>query len=831
MAGGSGGTRKRKPAQLLIPVATDPFMTMLSLMMRSIHVLFGLLLPFALRAQVDLQYQRPPQAMADILLAPPTPSASIDDHGTTMILSQYGTYNKVAELAQPELRIAGLRLNPNTFGPSRARYARSYSIRDLKTGKKIPVTGLPEPMQGSGPVWNPSQTKFAVSHTTDTGIDLYEVDIASGVARKVNTSPLNMVLGGFSYADDQTLTYFATLGPAGTAPARPLTPKGPVIQENSGEAAPSRTYQDLIKSPYDEDLFAFYATSQLVENKGGRETKIGPPAIHQYASISPDRQYYIIDVIRRPFSYLVPVSGFPSTISIIDRQGRTVRVLAELPSTEKSPTGFDNVQDVPRGFSWRADEPATVVWAKPLDGGLIATAVQHHDAVMQLRAPFDGAETELARTEMRYRGMTWGDERLALINEGLTGKQRVRTSTLDPRTGETTVIVDRSTNDRYNDPGSPMFRRNEFQRNVLFTVDDGRAIAMRGSGASPDGDLPFFSVFNLGTKQSEIRWRCEKGYYESVVDLLDPEKGLLITVRESPTSPANYFLRDLGAGTLTALTAFEDMQAPVRSLTKEKIRYTRRDGIELTATVYLPPGYDAARDGRLPVLMWAYPREFKKAADAAQVRGSAYTFTRVSWGSPVFYALAGYAVMDEAEFPIVGEGDRQPNDNFVEQLIWNAEAALTAAHDLGFGDTTRTAIGGHSYGAFMTANLLAHSRLFDAGIARSGAYMRTLTPFGFQNEERTYWEAPDVYHRMSPFSYADQIKDALLLIHGDADNNPGTFPLNSERLFNAVKGHGGTVRYVSLPYESHGYAGEENLLHMLWEQYTWLERHVKRTGA
>ncbi len=769
--------------------------------------------------------------MADVLLAPPTPSASIDDQGTTMILSTYGTYNKVAELAQPELRIAGLRLNPNTFGPSRSRYVRSYAIRDLKTGKEIRVTGLPEPLQGSGPVWNPSQTKFAVTHTTDSGIDLYEIDIATGAARKVNANPLNMVLGGFSYADDQTLTYFTTLAPASKAPTRPMTPRGPVIQENSGDAAPSRTYQDLIKSPYDEDLFAFYATCQLVENKGGKETKIGPPAIHQYASISPDRQYYIIDIIRRPFSYLVPVSGFPSTISIIDRQGRTVRVLAELPSTEKSPTGFDNVQDVPRGFSWRADEPATVVWSKPLDGGLIATEVQHHDAVMHLRAPFDGTETELTRTEMRYRGITWGDDRLALLNEGLTGKQRVRTSTLDPRTGEKTVIVDRSTNDRYNDPGSPMFRRNKFQRNVLFTVDEGRGIAMRGSGASPDGDLPFFSVFNLDTKRNDIRYRCEKGYYESVVDLLDPVKGVLITVRESPSSPANYFLRDLSAGTLTALTAFDDMQAPVRSLSKEKIRYTRQDGIELTATVYLPPGYDAVRDGRLPILMWAYPREFKKASDATQVRGSPYTFTRVSWGSPIFYALAGYAVMDEAEFPIVGEGDRQPNDNFVEQLIWNAEAALKAAHDLGFGDTTRTAVGGHSYGAFMTANLLAHSRLFDAGIARSGAYMRTLTPFGFQNEERTFWEAPEVYNQMSPFNHADQVKDALLLIHGDADNNPGTFPLNSERLFNAVKGHGGTVRYVSLPYESHGYAGEENLLHMLWEQYTWLEHHVKRTGA
>lgn len=781
-------------------------------------------------AQDDVTYQRPPQVMADILLAPGTPSISIDDKGQYMLFIQRSSYPKIEELAQPELRIAGLRLNPNNFGPSRQTYVTSFRIKNLTTGREIPVTGVPSPLRAGSPVWNSSQTKFAFSHTNAGSIDLYEADIKTGIARKVNKRPLNMVLGGYAYIDDATLLYQVALQPASKAPAKPLAPKGPVVQQNLGKAAPSRTYQDLIKSPYDEQLFEFYATSQLVENKGGIETAIGMPAIYSRASVSPDKKYYLIETIKKPFSYLVPVNGFPSTVKITDRKGSTVKVLAELPSAEGSPTGFDNVQDVPRSFNWRADEPATIYWVKPLDGGLIKTNTPYHDAVYTLSAPFTGAEKELAKTEMRYRGIVWGHANLALLIEGLQGKQRTKTWRLDPATGATEVLFDRSTNDRYNDPGSPVTHRNQYGRNVLLTINNGTGIPMTGAGASPDGDLPFYAVLDLSTKKLNQLWRCEKGYFETVVEVLDAEKGLLITSRQSPTEPPNYYLRNLQAGSIKALTAFPDPQPALRKLSKQKISYKRCDGVDLTATVYLPEGYDAQKDGRLPILMWAYPREFKSASDAAQVRGSKYTFTRVTWGSPIFYATQGYAVMDETEFPIVGEGDKQPNDNFVEQLVWNAEAALKAAHELGFGDTARAGVGGHSYGAFMTANLLAHTRLFKAGIARSGAYMRTLTPFGFQAEERTYWEAPDLYYRMSPFSYANQIKDALLLVHGDADNNPGTFPINSERLYNAIKGHGGTVRYVSLPFESHGYAAEENLLHLLWEQYTWLEKYVKNAG-
>jgi len=778
-------------------------------------------------AQEALPYQRPPKLLEDLLLAPPTPTVSIDDKAQYMLIMERSQYPDVEELAQPELRIAGLRINPRNFGPSRANYIINMKIKNITTGKEMQVTGLPANLKGGAPTWNPSQNKIAFSHTLTDRIDLYEIDVKMAVAKKVNKSALNLTLDGYSYLDDATLMYTATLAAASAAPKAPSAPTGPVIQENLGKAAPSRTYQDMIKNPYDEALFAFYAAGQPVMNKGGVETKFGKPGIFTSINASPDKKYYMVRQIQKPFSYLVPVNGFPSTVTITDASGREIKKLATLPSSETAPSGFDNIQNVPRGFSWRADKPATAVWAVPLDSGLYKTNVEYHDAVYTLDAPFSAQPTTLSKTQMRYRGIVWGNDNLALLNEGLQRQQKVKVHRLNPTTGATELLIDRSTNDGYNNPGSPVLTRNQYNRSVLQTINNGTALLMEGEGASPKGDLPFLAEFDLTQKKNNIIWRCEEPYYETVVEVIDADKKKVITRRESQTEVPNYFLRDLTTGSRTALTAFTDPQPALRELKKEKINYKRADGIDLTATVYLPAGYKPGTDKPLPIFMYAYPREFKSAADAAQVRGSQYRFSGVTWGSPVFYAAMGYCVMDATEFPIVGEGDKQPNDNFVEQLTMNAEAALLKIHQLGYGDTARAAVGGHSYGAFMTANLLAHTRLFKAGLARSGAYNRTFTPFGFQAEERTFWEAPDVYMKMSPFAYADKIKDALLLIHGDADNNPGTFPINSERLYAAIKGHGGTVRFVSLPFESHGYAGRQNVLHMLQEQYAWLEKYVK----
>lgn len=781
-------------------------------------------------AQDAVTYQKPAKEIVDLLLAKPTPGVSIDSKAEWILFSERNPYPSIEELAMPEYKIAGMRINPNNYSPSRQTFINNFSLKNIKTGKTVTITGLPATLYAGNVRWNPSENKIAFTQTGQNRIDLYVIDVATGKATKVNKQPLNAILGSsIIWLDDQTLIYQVATKAASMAPARPLAPKGPTVQENLGKVAPSATIQDLIKSPYDEQLFEFFATSQLVQNKNGIETPIGSPAIYSSVSLSPDRNYFLVRTIKKPFSYLVSAGGFPSVVKIIDRSGKTVKQLADLPSTEVRPSGYDNVQNVPRSFDWRDDEAATITWAQPLDSGLIKKKVEYHDAVYELKAPFNGSAKELFKTKTRYAGTSWGNATLALVREISRTNQTSKLNLFNPTTGTLETLYELNTTDAYNNPGNPVTEKNKFGRQVILTTDNGTKLLLNNTtGASPKGDLPFLAKFDLNTKKSEILWRCQEGTFETVTDVLDPQKLVLLTRRESKTDVPNYFIKNLVLRTADRqITNFTNPYAALDGVSKQKISYKRADGIDLTGDLYLPKGYNKDKDGPLPVLIWAYPREFNSANDAAQVRGSENKFTMVSSGGPIFFVTQGYAVLDNAEMPIVAKEGKRPNDSFVEQLKLNAEAAINKLSEMGVGDRNRMAVGGHSYGAFMTANLLAHTNLFKAGIARSGAYNRTLTPFGFQNEDRTYWQAPQLYYEMSPFSYADKIKTPILLIHGEMDDNQGTFPINSERLFNAIKGHGGTTRFVYLPYEAHGYRAKENIMHMLWETNRWLDTYVK----
>ena len=781
-------------------------------------------------AQDAINYQVPPKAIADLLLAKPTPSVSIDSKAEWMLFSERNSYPSVEELAMPEYRIAGMRINPNNYSLSRQTYINNFSLKNIKTGKSMAVTGLPSPLYAGSVSWSPNETKISFTHTSQSKIDLYVIDVASGKATRLNKQPLNAIMGGgVAWVDESTLLYNVTVKDAKLAPTKPLAPTGPTIQQSLGKAAPSATLQDLIKTPFDEQLFEFFATSQLVQNKAGIEMPIGKPAIYSNVALSADKNYMMVRTIKKPFSYLVSAGGFPSEVKITDRAGKVVKLLADLPSTEVRPSGYDNVQNVPRGFDWRDDEPATMIWATPLDEGLIKKEVPFHDAVMALSAPFTGEAKALFKTQMRYSGTSWGNATLALVREMSRTKQTSKLSRFNPSTGNLETLYEMSTNDAYNNPGNPVTEKNKYGRNVILTTDNGAKLLLNNTtGASAKGDLPFLAKFDLNTKKSEILWRCQPGSFEMVTDVLDPQKLVLLTRKESQKDAPNYLIKNLIArvGDIQ-ITNFTNPYPQLEGVTKEKISYKRADGIDLTGDLYLPKGYNKEKDGPLPVFIWAYPREFNSAADAAQIRGSQDKFTAISSGGPLFFVTQGFAVLDNAEMPIVAKDGKKPNDTFVDQLKLNAEAAINKLSEMGVGDRNRMAVGGHSYGAFMTANLLGHTNLFKAGIARSGAYNRTLTPFGFQNEDRTYWEAPQLYYEMSPFSYADKIKTPILLIHGEMDDNQGTFPINSERLFNAIKGHGGTTRFVYLPYEAHGYRAKENILHMLWEMNTWLTTYVK----
>ena len=781
-------------------------------------------------AQDASRYQLPPKQIADLLLAPPTPSISVDGKAKYMLIIERPSYPLVEELGQTEFKIAGLRLNPKNFSPTRQLYIKGLTIKEVVSGKTLSIKGMPVNLSALNPTWNPLENKIAFFNVTENEVDVYVIDLTNLSCQKLNKTPANLILGGgMVWLDDSTLVYKVNVNKASDLAKRPITPMGPTIQENLGKAAPSVTYQDLIKSPYDEYVFEFLATSQLVKNKNGVEVKIGTPALNYSFSISPDKNYILTRTLNKPFSYLVTASGFASSIKVLNINGVIVKTIAQLPSSEGTASGYDNVQNAPRDFEWKDDEAATIVYAMPLDSGLIKKTVPFHDAVLALAAPFNDAPRELFKTTARFSNISWGNETLALVTEVLRTKQRYKVSVYNHTLGSLTTLYERSLTDAYSNLGNPVTQKNKFGKSVIATVNNGRTLLMNNTtGASEKGDLPFLSMYNLDTKTNEIIWRSKEDCFEYVVDVLDPATLQIITRRETETEVPNYYLKSLKANSSLAITHFSNPYTSLEGVTKQKIKYKRADGVDLTGDLYLPKGYNKDKDGPLPTLLWAYPREFTNAADASQIRGNQHKFTLLSWGSPVFYVTQGYAILDNAEMPIVATApEKKPNDDFVNQLILNASAAIDKLVSMGVSDRNKIAVGGHSYGAFMTANLLAHSNLFKAGIARSGAYNRTLTPFGFQNEDRTFWQAPQLYLDMSPFAHADKIKTPILLTHGEMDDNTGTFPINSERLYAAIKGHGGIVRFVYLPYEAHGYRGKENVLHLLYEQGRWLDKYLK----
>jgi len=796
--------------------------------MKSLIKLFTFLLLLNSYAQQSLSYQTPSDEILELADVELAPGVQIDSKGEHMVLLYRNQYKSIQELSETELRLAGLRINPVTNIGSRTNYITNIKIKKIEDKDAIQVTGLPDNARLSGFRWSPNESMIACLNTTTTGVEVWVLNINDAKVTKITEANVNANMGSTLnwFNDNQNLLIKMLPNDRkeliNTATA---VPTGPTVSVSDGAKAQNRTYQDLLKTPNDEFNFEQLARSEIkkVSINGKVQDFLGAD-MYRGISFSPDGQYIMVTKIKRPFSYIVTYGRFPSESIMYEASGKKVKSVNDVPLDEVRPKGFMSTRIGKRNMQWRGDKEATLVWVEALDKGDPEVKVDYRDVVYELNAPFNEQPKEILKTKQRFSGIQWGDDNNAIAYDYWWNTRNLKTYHFNPSNGNAKVISDRNYQDVYSDPGNFVTSKNEFGRYTL-SMNSGRVYLM-GDGYSNEGQFPFIDEYNI--KSGKTKRLYQSKYTDKLENLnsaIDMKKGEILVRIESKKEYPNYYIRNIKKNSLTAITEFKNPFKSLEEVDKRVINYKRDDGLDLEGTLYLPLDYK--EDEKYPMILWAYPREYKDKSSASQSTANPNEFVYPYWGSPIYWVTKGYVVLDDAAFPIVGEGEEEPNDSFRTQLVANGKAAIDAVDNLGYIDREKVAVGGHSYGAFMTANLLSHSNLFAAGIARSGAYNRTLTPFGFQSEERSYWEAPEIYYKMSPFMHADKMKTPLLLIHGVADNNSGTYPLQSERYFNALKGLGAPVRLVMLPKESHGYRAKESIMHMLWEQDQWLDKHVK----
>lgn len=783
--------------------------------------------------QDNLSYQKPPKEILDLVDVSRAPSVLLDDDKETIILLYRDNYKSIEELSKEELRLGGLRIDPKTNIGSRVTYYNNVKLKQL--GKKnndiLQVKDLPQNPKLTNFTWSPDQTKIALTNTTSEGVEVWILDLETITVSKITDAKVNANVGDVINWFEDSKSLLVKMVPSERKPlinTKMAVPTGPTISVNNGKKAQNRTYQDLLKNKNDEHNFEQLATSDIYKvTLNGTKSKWLSQAIYTSVNFSPDGNYVMVTKVQKPFSYLVPYKRFPSKTVIYTKEGEAVQTVLEVPLIEDLPQGFMAVRTGKRNFEWRKDLPSSLVYTVALDGGDPENKVEFRDEIFQLDAPFKSDGKSLIKTINRAYDIEWGNEKVAIAHDYWWNTRNTKSYIFNPSDSAKAPILisDRNYQDNYNDPGNFVTERNDYGSNVL-SIKNNKAFLI-GDGYSEKGQFPFVDQIDIKTQNKKRIY--QSNYTDKVEDIrnFDPKNNELLVRIESPSAYPNYYFKSTSKRKLSQITYFENPFKSIQDVHKEVIKYKRNDGLELSGTLYLPVGYDQNIKEKMPMILWAYPTEYKDKSSAGQSTNNPNAFTYPYYGSMVYWVTKGYVVLDDASFPIVGEGDLEPNDSFRTQLVANAKAAIDAVDALGYIDRNRVAVGGHSYGAFMVANLLSHSNLFAAGIARSGAYNRTLTPFGFQSEQRNYWESPEVYYTMSPFMHADKMNQPLLLVHGEADNNSGTYPMQSERYFNALKGLGATVRLVMLPNESHGYRSKESILHLLWEQDQWLEAHVK----
>jgi len=784
-------------------------------------------------AQENLTYQTPPASIMQLADYERTPSVAMDTKKEYLLFSYQSTYKTLDDLNQQEMSLGGLRINPVTNIATGTNYISNLKVRKLKDIEPIQVKGLPDHPRIAFINWSPDETRIAFTHTTEQGVELWLLHIASAQASRLTEPLVNANLGNPInwFADSrEMLVRLLPKNRRAILNAKRDLPTGPNVSVSDGSKAQNRTYPDLLKNPTDETNFLILTTSELYKiDLKGKSVLFKEENRYAGENISPDGKYVLITTLHKPFSYIVPLNRFPKLIVVYDINGNEVKTVSDIPLSEVLPKGFMAVRPGKRDVNWRADQPSTLFYVEALDGGDPQTKAEFRDVLYQWEAPFEASSIQMAKTISRFSHITWGNESVAIMYDEWYDTRNEKTYLINPSHPDKTpkIINDRNFQDVHSDPGNFETVKNEFAKYVLAIEESN--IFRIGDGHTADGQFPFIDAFNVNTLETKRLYQSAyTDRIEEIFSIEDFQKGEALVRIQSKNEYPNYYFRNIRhKNALTQITYFANPFESIKHVYKELIKYKRADGVELSGTLYLPAGYDRTKKEKLPLLIWAYPAEYKDKNSAGQSTANPNEFTFPFYGSFVYWVTRGYAVLEDAAFPIIGEGNTEPNDNFMEQLVANAKAAIDAVDELGYVDPEKVAVGGHSYGAFMTANLLTHCNLFACGIARSGAYNRTLTPFGFQSEQRNYWDVPEVYNAMSPFMNADKMRTPLLLVHGEADNNPGTFTLQTERYFQALKGLGAPVRMVILPKESHSYVARESILHLLWEQDLFLEKYLK----
>jgi dipeptidyl aminopeptidase/acylaminoacyl peptidase len=795
-------------------------------------------------------YNQPPKNILDVMHAPSPPMPRVSPTQDAILLVSWQDYPPISRVATPFLRLAGVRVEPKNHskhdtpgGYGITPCARSFELVHIADGVQIHIA-LPAGACPGGPVWAADGKRFAFVNIAPDAVELWIGDARTGEVHPVPGARLNPMFNDeMQWMPDQK-TLLVKLVPAvmGAPPPEPIVPSGPSIQESEGAQGQSSTYEnrDTLGSKHDEDVFDYFATSQLafVDAASGAITPVGKPANYESLAPAPDGQHILVTAIHKPYSYVTTYDRFPQEVEVWDVSDRSrvrAHTIASLPLADRVPIA--GVPVGPREFSWRATEPATLVWAEALDGGDWKVKVPARDKILLLKAPFNSPAVEITRAEQRYVGFAWGEQPgTGLLNEYDENRHWRRTFVIDvdSREPKPRLLWDLSTDEKYANPGIPV--RRQLPNGSRVVRQDGDSIYLAGVGSSPDGDRPFLDRLDLKTLKSDRLFRSDKTSYEQFLSFTGADTRTFLTWHQSPTDPPNAFVRSLGkpiindapageatfTSTSVALTHIPDPTPEVRAIKKRLVKYKRADGLDLSFTLYTPPGYKEGT--RVPTILYAYPLDYADASKAGQVAGSEETFTQLRQYRLLL--LAGYAIIDNASFPIVGD-PKKAYDTYLEQLVADAKAAVDEAVRLGVADPERIGVTGHSHGALMTANLVAHSDLFRAGVATSGSYNKTLTPFGFQNERRSVWEASDVYLKVSPFFFADKLKTPLLIVHGAEDANPGTTPLQGQKLYEAIRGNGGTTRLVMLPHEPHWYTAMESNEQLAYEMLRWFDKYVK----